>query len=102
MTTLIFGAPLKRRRASEIYTELLNRIEYHIAAVDVSAAKYNAEKEHHKKHRETLTAALESLIVLARRLKSLGEAYDIAQTPFDLQTLQANIEAIADYLTKKY
>ena len=102
MITLTFGVPLKHRRAAKIYNELLNRIEYHIAAVDVSTAKYNAGKEHHKKHRETLTAALDALVVLARRLKSLGEAYDIAQTPFDLQTLWANIEVITEYLTKKY
>lgn len=61
MFTLSFGAPLKHIRAAEIYTELLNRIEYHIAAVDVSTAKYNGKKEHHKKHAETLTAALDAL-----------------------------------------
>lgn len=102
MMALSFGTPLKRIRAAEIYTELLNRIDYHLGAVEVSMAKYQARKEHHKKHAETLAAALEALIVLARRLKSLGEAYDIAQTPFDLQTLWANIEALTEYLTKKY
>lgn len=102
MITLFFNHPLKSRRAAEIYTKLLNSIEYHLAAVEVSTAKYNAGKEHHKKHAETLTAALEALIVLAHRLKSLGEAYDIAQAPFDLQTLWVNIEELTEYLTKKY
>ena len=102
MVTLTFGVPLKHRRAVEIYAEVLNRIEYHTGAVEVSTAKYNAGKEHHKKHHETLTNALDALVVLARRLKSLGEAYDIVQTPFDLQTLWANIEVITEYLTKKY
>ena len=102
MVTLTFGAPLKHRRAAKIYNELLNRIEYHTGVVEVSTAKYNVGKEHHKKHRETLTDALDAFVVLARRLKSLGEAYDIVQTPFDLQTLWANIEAITEYLTKKY
>ena len=102
MITLTFGVPLKHRRAAKIYNELLNRIEYHTGVVAVSTAKYNAGKEHHKKHRKALTDALDALVVLARRLKSLGEAYDIAQTPFDLQTLWANIEVITEYLTKKY
>lgn len=102
MVTLSFGATLKRIRAAEIYNELLNRIDYQLGTVEVSTARYQSKKEHHKKHRETLTAALEALIILARRLKSLGEIYDIAQTPFDLKTLWANIEALTEYLTKKY
>lgn len=48
------------------------------------------------------TASREDIDAVTEALEDNGIIYDIAQTPFDLQTLWANIEALTEYLTKKY